>query len=631
LEKPKNKVLCPELPVLSDYSKPPQAEYWDNFPKNPVPVKPVSDISASKLAQKVKDRSEMLTDAEKFRAETCIKNLTLGAGSFQRFPLPACYQQNSTDVAKYGKEVADAIASWVKKGFAAGPFDYPPLRNFRVNPLLAIQQNGKVRPVLNLSEPKGASFNENVLTEKLEKVNMTSCKQFSKSLYEAGKGAKFSKYDFVDAYKNVPVQIKDLNLQGFSWQNKYFLETRQIFGAKTAVQNFDILANTLVSVTNAVTKIPKKFVHRTLDDVPVIAPKCESWNEDFDKEFEELCSELNVKLAPECVKLEKAFKNSPSGKVLGMFFDGNRSEWKTPEEKRKKYLNYIREVLAKKMVDLKSMQALMGILNHAGQLSPFISGFRHNLNKCLGYLQTHPSEEISLSKNVLDELRIWTNFMEDEEWHPLCGAYVSPPLASIELVSDAAGCKEGDYHRGKLGCGNVGFNHNGEIIFAHQLFWPSDVIRSHKDNRERNLGTKTTTLEFLGIIIPFLLIPKQVLCRHVIVKVDNSACYYGWLNKNTPNDELASVLIRALHMISAFLECTVHIKHLPRNSNWEAQLVDRLSREETTTEWDRKLLRSFPDFQLPRKLLNWMRNPVEDWDLPKYLLECVIHRINIEY
>jgi hypothetical protein len=31
--------------------------------------------------------------------------------------------------------------------------------------------------------------------------------------------------------------VKDLRLQGFSWLGKFFVETRQVFGAKTSVCN----------------------------------------------------------------------------------------------------------------------------------------------------------------------------------------------------------------------------------------------------------------------------------------------------------------------------------------------------------------------------------------------------------
>ena len=76
-------------------------------------------------------------------------------------------------------------------------------------------------------------------------------------------------------------------------------------------------------------------------------------------------------------------------------------------------------------------------------------------------------------------------------------------------------------------------------------------------------------------------------------------------------------------MISAYLECQVHIEHLPRRASWEADLVDRLSREVSTTENDKKLLRSFFFGQLPECLGRWLRDPREDWDLASGLLKHV--------
>ena len=107
------------------------------------------------------------------------------------------------------------------------------------------------------------------------------------------------------------------------------------------------------------------------------------------------------------------------------------------------------------------------------------------------------------------------------------------------------------------------------------------------------MGCKTTTLEFLGILLPFLSDPCSLRNQHVIVKVDNTGCYYGWLNKHTPGDETASILIRALHLISSFLGCVVHVEHLPRISSWDAALADRLSRELSTTKQDIRFLQSF--------------------------------------
>jgi hypothetical protein len=98
---------------------------------------------------------------------------------------------------------------------------------------------------------------------------MCSARCFAYSVVEAGKGAWMCKMDMADAYKNVPCPLNDLHLQGFSWLGKFFVELRQIFGATTAVANYDILGNTVLTLVKAETEVPNEFVHRQLDDVPV--------------------------------------------------------------------------------------------------------------------------------------------------------------------------------------------------------------------------------------------------------------------------------------------------------------------------------------------------------------------------
>ena len=128
--------------------------------------------------------------------------------------------------------------------------DSPPLKDFRVNSILAGDQGVKVCPVLNVSLPEEESFNSNVNELLLEKVYMSNARRFGLSVCEAGFGAIMSKFDLVDAYKNVLVKLFDLRLQGFAWLSKFFFECRQIFGAKTAVQNFDNHTRNNLSVAN---------------------------------------------------------------------------------------------------------------------------------------------------------------------------------------------------------------------------------------------------------------------------------------------------------------------------------------------------------------------------------------------
>jgi hypothetical protein len=216
IEPQKNKVLCPDLPILHSYIGTPPDSYWSQFPKCDLLTSIQCDIDIEELSRRILKNEEVLSEAELNRAKVCLADLLEGVSSFQRTELPPVLVDNGANIDKYGREVADTIASWVRKGFAAGPFKEPPVKDFRVNRLLAIQQNEKVWPMLDLSTPDGVSFNDAVQEEKLEKVVMSSATRFGKSLYEAGKHSSFSKFDFVDAYKNVPVKLYDLRLQGFA-------------------------------------------------------------------------------------------------------------------------------------------------------------------------------------------------------------------------------------------------------------------------------------------------------------------------------------------------------------------------------------------------------------------------------
>ncbi len=159
-----------------------------------------------------------------------------------------------------------------------------------------------------------------------------------------------------------------------------------------------------------------------------------------------------------------------------------------------------------------------------------------------------------------------------------------------------------------------------EICFACQSFWSCSSAAHPVDSKGKFLGAKTTTLELAGMIFPFLLFPESLAGHHVVLQVDNMGCVFGWNNGYCKEDNLASILIRCLVLLSAKLEIALHVCHLPRMSSWEACLADRLSRLATTSQADKKLLSSFPKNPLPQAFAAWLANPTEDWALPFNLL-----------
>jgi len=202
----------PQIPILQDYSVKPNETFREHFPKKQLPLKPESNIDASKLNARIESVKHKMTSHQYLRSKKAVAYLERGAPSFQTEVLPSCFVKNALCAVKHGQQVTECIATWIKDGFAAGPFDCPPVQSFRVNPIIAIVQPGKVRPVLNVSAPDGASYNSCVDEYETEKVKMASAKQFGQNLLDCGKMSVMSKMGLISAYKQVPEEIKDLRL-----------------------------------------------------------------------------------------------------------------------------------------------------------------------------------------------------------------------------------------------------------------------------------------------------------------------------------------------------------------------------------------------------------------------------------
>ncbi len=105
--------------------------------------------------------------------------------------LPTLREKNAPSAIENGAAMTDVLATWLKKGFVAGPFERPPCDGFRANPLMAAVQKNKVQPILNLSSPKGSSFNDAVKETEISLLGMSSAKIFGEALKKMGKGAIF--------------------------------------------------------------------------------------------------------------------------------------------------------------------------------------------------------------------------------------------------------------------------------------------------------------------------------------------------------------------------------------------------------------------------------------------------------
>jgi hypothetical protein len=628
----------PLIPRLNSYNGSAPEIFWSLFPNRPIPKEIASKVSHTALRSLIWMNKEKLTIHQFRRGMKIADDIQFGAESYLKNDLPPITVPNLESARIHGEFLTDKIASWIETGFVVGPFKTAPLPGFRANQLLAIARNDSIRPIINLSEPKGQSFNDNVDENRIEKVSMATAKSFSYSVLKAGVGSKMSKFDLKDAYKIVPVKKEDWKYQGFKWLNRYFFETQLIFGAGPSVANFDRLAKTLVDVTTVNCEVPSNLISRTLDDIPVVAPKRTNWTEEFSKKFRENCERLKVPLAENCPEKIKAFENSTNGTVLGINFNTEKLEWSLPNKKADKLLLRISKILSSQECSLKQMRSVMGSVNDFAQMCIFMHPFKHSGNQFLAAFQGNENIILHIPSQTKADLLIVANAVESARAGlPIAGEPRLPGLEALHFYTDAAGAKYA-LCRGKRvpldikekkGVAGVGVLKNNKPWWWSRIFWSARLLHFCKDSKGAYYGNKMSTLEAVGILLPFLTVPEKLVGRELVFHVDNISVVYGWENGGMKNDVSASIILRSIHLICNYLGVILHITHVPRLSTEWAYIADCLSRQATTSESVFARVEGIEESKVQGALEKWLRNPDEDWNLPYLLLAEVEAKVQL--
>ena len=582
-----NALKNPEIPILPRYESFADEDFWNKFPKRELPQNATTRVDFVALRNHVESVKSRMSRTEVKRAEKVLMDLEVGADSYQKCPLPPLNSVNSVSATENGILLTDTIASWVKKGFVAGPFDTPPLAGFRANPLAAIARNGKVRPILNMSGPKGRSFNDNVEKNKLERLHMGTAKQFGYSLKAAGVNAKFSKFDLQDAYKLMPARKEDFRLQGFCWLGKWFVETQQGFGGIPSPSNFDRLAKTKDTVVCLASQTPRCKVHRALDDSPCVAQAGSGIVERFTAKMKSVCKELNMPLAENCPASEKAFELQTRGTVLGIGFDSSNLTWFLSEDKAGKIVRRCLETVRASHVDLKQVEKLMGSVNDLSQMCKTVSFHKRAGNTLLKSFNGQYGVIKMVSAEVKDELSVIARIAESaKSGLPLAEEPAKPTLGSLVFYSDAAGASFSKQNGRKVFHGNenrgvacIGGESLDTIWCWSRLSWPTGLLSEKLDEKGCSFGCKTTMLEAVGMLLPFVAFPEKIKGKNIVFKIDNIAVLYGWYKGYVKNDKSASEILKCVHYLSGLMGTTVNVEHMERVSDDMAELADELSRK----------------------------------------------------
>jgi hypothetical protein len=558
--------------------------------------------------------------------DSALQSLLQGALPHFRLHLPPISVSNTTTAIRYGEWVTDTIASWIKSGFVAGPFSSPPYPNFRTNALHAVEQHDKIRPVLNLSAPDNRSYNDALNKFCLPKAVMTSARLFSYSLLRAGRNAIFSKFDQKTAYKNVPQHPSLWPLQGFRWLGKFFFDTTTTFGSTASVSQFDTFAATLQNMALSLTSGELIATHRQLDDLIVIgrvsSPACAL----FTESYQWLCAYLNVKLASPDINKEKAFYNSTVGLVLGIVFDSKTLSWSLPDYKLAKYLYSIDCLLASPTCTLSHLQHLLGFLNDFSHFCDFMHIFKTPLLLFIRQFKDDLQLHLPLPTAVRSDILVWrAAILSAAKSLPIGPPPTAPPFTALIFYTDAAAGVYplmGTYPHlfPARGVAAVAGSDVNSIWAVIRLVWPPSLLSTARDHRGQFFGHKSTTLEAIGFLLPLLAFPKFCRHRQIVFITDSHPLWSDWPSKHTASDPETSLILRCIAVLSAYLQCNIHVLREKRCSTPMSSLADTYSRCDAAPTHPH-LQPTYLPLQHHPALYAWLRNPLLDWTLPLHLLD----------
>jgi hypothetical protein len=319
--------------------------------------------------------------------------------------------------------------------------------------------------------------------------------------------------------------------------------------------------------------------------------------------------------------------------VLGINFDSETLTWSLGADKEAGIQCLINEFLEKSTCTLLEAQKLHGKLSDFSLSCDFMLGFRFHLVELLGKFgaEGNPEERRFVSLALKDDLWVWKKAVATARLGlPLRDVTDLPPIDVLTFVSDAAGASlewiNGESRNTTISGdrGAAAVRYKGEhIAWVGEVRWPDRLMKGQKNRKGKYFGSKSTTLETVGLLIPIIMEPRTLLGQYIILEVDNIAVVYAWRKKYCGNDPETSLLIRCLHVLEAFLECKIYVRHLRRMSNPIASIADGLTRKATMTTELMETIGDVPWRTLEGPLADWLNDPVLDWDLPLKIVKYV--------
>ena len=185
---------------------------------------------------------------------------------------------------------------------------------------------------------------------------------------------------------------------------------------------------------------PRNKLFRVLDDSPCVAPAGSKITENFSTEMRRLCNAINLPLAKNCEKNEKAFENKTEGVVLGIKFNSEKMTWSLPDQKADKIISRCNIARNSMHMDLNQTQKLMGSVNDLAQMCPLLKFHKGTGNHYLEKFEGRDNILRPVPQELKEDLKLIAKVAETARCGlPIAARKCKEPLSTLVFYSDAAG------------------------------------------------------------------------------------------------------------------------------------------------------------------------------------------------
>lgn len=258
------------------------------------------------------------------------------------------------------------VRSYVKKECEnmamLGPYSFPPFEPwFNISPLMSRPKgdSNKRRIIVDLSYPPGANVNDfvykNVLFGSPRVDTLPTVPQAVEVIRDYRFDVVIATLDIERAYRNIPSCPLDLPLLGICVDGDYYVDAAMPFGSRNSSCYMQLVADYMVRAL----ELRGIRSHMYLDDMIVYLEPGQDYHARL----------LEIIRLYRALGLPVAFSKlqSPAKVFLGVKIDIEERSLSIPHAKVAQFLIFVQWLLTQESVDTKTIQSLIGKINHIAQ------------------------------------------------------------------------------------------------------------------------------------------------------------------------------------------------------------------------------------------------------------------------